>query len=254
MRTDCSISVVEKSFRILESFRGERQVALRELADRARLVKSSTYRILFTLERLGYVEKNPGGRYSITSRLNTLTGRQQPSFDLIKLAEPFMVELQRQFGETVNLGVLDGGEVLYLRVLESSYALRTASHVGLRGQVHSTGLGKCLVSRLPRADIEALLRTHPLRPKTPRTIRDRVTFYRELQKVRTRGYAIDNEEDCPGARCVAAPLLDLEGRVSAAISISGPAARVNLKRDAETAKALKETCARISKLVGYPAS
>jgi DNA-binding IclR family transcriptional regulator len=254
MRANNYISVLEKTFRVLESFHGERGVALRDLAARTRLVKSSVYRILFTLERLGYIEKGAGGRYSITLRFDHVGLTQRSSLDLSNLVAPFMASLERRFGETVNFGVLDGGEVLYLRVLESSHAFRMVSHVGLRSPVHSTALGKCLLCRLPRNEVDAILKAYPLRPLTPRTIRDRRAFDRELQRVRVRGYAVDNEEDSPGARCVAAPVMDREGRVRGAISISGPAARVSPKQDMETAEVLIETCGQISKLMDYAAT
>jgi IclR family acetate operon transcriptional repressor len=162
-----------------------------------------------------------------------------------------MAELLRRFRETVNLGVLDQGEVLYIRVLESSHALRLTAHAGLRSPVHSTALGKCLLCRLPRQEIEPILKSHPLRPATPRTIRDRSTFYRELERVRARGFALDNQEDSQGVRCLAAPILTPTGDVCASMSISGPAARVTPRRDREIAEGLKETCGKIARLLGY---
>jgi len=245
------IAVLEKAIHVLEAFHGEREVALGELAARTRQVKSSVFRILFTLERLGYVEKANGGRYSVTSRLSRLAGVQPLTFDLVSLAAPFMAELVQRFQETVNLGILDAGEVLYIHVIECSHVFRLAAHAGMRGPLHSAALGKCLLCRMPRVEVESILKTRPLEPLTPRTIREPSAFHRELEKVRTRGYALDNEEDSRGARCIGAPILDPEGNVRAAISISGPAVRVKPSRDAEMAKALMEACRRISTLLGY---
>jgi len=254
MPTNNYISVVNKTMRVLEAIRGKRDVPLGEIASSTGLIKSSTFRILFTLEDLGYVEKSTGGRYSLTARLARLTSDGRPSPDLGNLAEPFMAELLRRFRETVNLGVLDDGEVLYVRVLESSHAFRLAAHAGMRSPVHSTALGKCLLSCLPRQEIATILKKHPLRPITPRTIRDRTTFYRELEGVRSRGYAVDNQEDSCGARCLAAPILTPAGDVRAAISISAPATRMMPPRDREIAEALLETCGKIARLLGYTTS
>ncbi|MGH9825883.1 MAG: IclR family transcriptional regulator [Blastocatellia bacterium] len=245
------ISVVEKTLRLVEAFRGEREVPLAELAARTRLVKSSVFRILFTLERLGYVEKGPGGRYSILQRFARIAGDSVPSFDLGALAAPFMGDLLRRYQETVNLGVLDEAEVLYIRVLESSHSFRLAAHAGIRSSVHSTALGKCLLSRLPRDQVTAILKKNPMHRMTARTICSRALFHQELEKVRLRGYALDNEEDARGARCVAAPILDSTGQVYAAMSISGPAARVTRTNEREIAEALKEACRQISKLFSY---
>lgn len=247
------IAVVEKTLRLLEAFRGEREVPLAELADRTRLVKSSVFRILFTLERLGYVEKHPGGRYSVLSRFARIAGDPAPSFDLGALAAPFMGELLRQFQETVNLGVRDESEVLYIRVLESSHSFRLAAHAGIRSPFHSTALGKCLLCRMSRDEVEAILKKNPMRRMTSRTICSRSLFHRELGKVRLRGYALDNEEDARGARCVATPILDSTGQVYAAMSISGPATRVTRRNEREIAEALKGASRQISKLFSYNA-
>jgi DNA-binding IclR family transcriptional regulator len=251
MPTNNYIAVLEKAVRVLEAFHGERGVALGELAARTGLVKSSIFRILFTLGRLGYIEKGNGGRYSLTSRFGRLAGEPRPAFDLSSLAAPFMAQLLQRFQETINLGILEGGEVLYIHVIECSHAFRLAAHAGMRSPVHSTALGKCLLCQLSRSEVEAILKTHPLQPLTPRTIREPSAFYRELERVRARGYAIDNEEDSRGARCIAAPIFDPEGGVRAAISLSGPAARVKPGRDAEIAKAVTEACRQISTLLGH---
>jgi DNA-binding IclR family transcriptional regulator len=251
MPTNNYISVVDKVMRVLEAMRGKRELPLREIASSAGLIKSSTFRILFTLERLGYVEKSAGGRYALTAQLAHLARDERPGLDLAKLTEPFMTELWRRFGETVNLGVLDNGEVLYILVQESLHDFRSAGHAGTRLPVHSTALGKCLLCRLPRNEVEAILKKHPLLAATSRTIRVRPSFYRELALVRSRGYAIDNQETARGARCVAAPISTPGGDVCAAISISGPAARMIPQTCREIAEALTKTCGKIARLVVY---
>ncbi len=245
------IVALERMMKVLEAFAGKRELALHDLAERSGLVKSSVYRILYTLQRLGYIERSAEGRYSISGRLRAIAGDLRESWDLGELAAPFMSTLRQRFQETVNLGVLDRGEVAYLRVIESPQALRLSAHAGMRSAVHSTALGKCLLSALSRTEVDALVRRHPLRPKTDRTIRDRGTLYRELDRIRARGYAVDNEEDSRGARCIAALIRNAAGEGVAAISVSGPATRVRPARDREFADALLETCRQISSLLGY---
>ncbi len=247
------IAVIQRTMLVLEAFRGQRNLRLADLAARTRMVKSSVFRILFTLERLGYVEKGADGRYSISSRLARLSGPLRPESDLAAQAGPFMAGLLHRFQETVNLGVLDGDEVLYLRVMESPQVFRLAAHAGMRSPVHSTALGKCLVSCLPRAQVESILKRRPIQAFTPHTIRMRSAFFQELRRVRAQGYAVDNEEDSRGIRCLAAPILDGEGNVVAALSISAPAVRLQPEKDHEVATALKEACAQISTLRGYVA-
>ncbi len=251
MPTNNYIEAIERAMQVLEAFQGQRELPLRELVVRTKLVKSSVFRILFTLQRLGYVERTADGRYSLTRRLHRVGGDVGDALDLGELAMSLIAPLARQSQETVNVGVLDNGEVSYIRVIESPHALRLAAHAGMRSPVHSTSLGKCLLSRLTRAELDRILKGRPLYARTDRTIRSRAGLYAELERVRARGYAVDNEEDSRGARCIAAPILNAAGRVVAAVSISGPAARIRPDRDRELAAAVMECCRRISAVLGY---
>src|SRR5512146_326674 len=130
------IVALERMMKVLEAFAGQRELPLHELAERSGLVKSSVYRVLFTLQRLGYIERDAEGHYSISPRLRTIAGDPRESWDLGEVAAPFMMTLHQRFQETVNLGVLEEGEVAYVRVLESPQALRLAAHAGMRGGAH----------------------------------------------------------------------------------------------------------------------
>jgi DNA-binding IclR family transcriptional regulator len=149
------------------------------------------------------------------------------------------------------LGVLDDGKVLYIRVMESPQVFRLAGHAGMRSPVHSTALGKRLLSRLPPAQVDEILKRHSMRSFTPKTLRDQASLHRELIRVRHQGYALDDEEDSPGIRCLAAPILDPAGNASGAMSISAPTVRLRPEMDREVAAALKEVCGHLSTLQGY---
>lgn len=251
MPANNNIAVIERMMRVLESFQGEQELALATLVARSKMVKSSVYRILFTLERLGYIDKDGDGRYTIASRLARLGGQARPPSDLPALAQPFMLDLVRKFQETINLGVLDGDEVLYIRVLESPHMFRLAAHAGIRSPLHSTALGKALLAFLPDSELQKLVKRCDFRRYTKNTICEVSPLMRELVRVRRRGYAIDNMEDSDGARCLAAPIFDGDGRGVAALSISGPASRVHRARDPEVTQALIAVSRQISKLLGY---
>jgi len=245
------IAAIERTLKVVGAFNGQRDVSLGELASRTRMIKSSVFRILYTLGQLGYAEKDTQGRYSLTSRWENLCLGAQPTRELIRLAAPLMSILLNRFKETVNLGVIDGGDVLYIYVLESPHAFRLAAHAGMRSPLYSTALGKCLLSRLSGEQVGAALKKHPIQPLTDHTVRDRAAFKRDLGRVREQGFAIDNGEDSSGARCVAAPIFNAAGEVVAAISISGPAGRINHKRDHELSSSLIDTCRRISTTLKY---
>jgi DNA-binding IclR family transcriptional regulator len=245
------IAAIERTLRVIAAFGGQEQMTLAKLTARSELVKSSVFRILYTLADLGYVKKDTRGLYSLTPRWGRIARSRLPAEELVRRAAPLIAGLHGQFHETVNLGVLDQGEVLYVHVLESPHAFRLAAHAGMRSPAHSTALGKCLLTGLSHEELEALIEDHPLRPQTKRTVRDLAGLERDLKRVRERGYAIDDGEDSPGARCIAAPIAEGEGRVVAAISISGPASRVHRGRDREMAAALKDVCAKVSKQLNY---
>lgn len=109
------IRAIERTLRVLESFEADQELPLTELTARARMVKSSVFRILFTLEHLAYVEKTPSGKYFIAQRFGQLTqnSRAQAPAEISSLVQPFMQDLLHHYTETVNFGVLDGDKVLY---------------------------------------------------------------------------------------------------------------------------------------------
>ncbi len=255
MPTNNHIEAITRTLRVLEAFDGKSQVSLNELAGRVPIVKSSIYRILYTLQQSGYVSKAKSGKYCITPRFTRLAGVQSnPSNELPSIALPFMATLLRRYQETVNLGVLDGDEVLYIRVLESPHAFRLAAHAGLRSPLHSTALGKALLCRMSPPEIERILKGKKLLRQTTRTICDRATFMKELGRVRTRHYSVDNGEDSDGAKCFGAAILSSEGKAVAAMSISGPASRMDRIPEREIGMSLVGACQDISTLLGYTSS
>lgn len=256
MPTNNHIEAISRMLSVLEAFQGKSQVSLNDLAARVPIVKSSIYRILFTLEQAGYISRSANGKYSITPRFRNLTdeGQSNPISELPAIALPFMAGLLRRFQETVNLGVLNGDEVLYIRVLESPHAFRLAAHAGIRSPLHSTALGKSLLCHMPQAEIERILKGKTLRRMTTRTICDRPAFMRELVKVRKRGYSVDNGEDSDGARCFGAAILSPDGKPVAAMSISGPASRMDRIPERDITGRLMGACRDIATLLGYASS
>jgi IclR family acetate operon transcriptional repressor len=208
---------------------------LAQLAGAAKLPKSSIFRYLATLEARGYVERDgEGGRFRVGRRLVTLHSRRLEL--LARAARPRLDELRDRFQETVNLGVLDGGRVSYLQIVESPQAMRFAAREGDRDPIHSTSLGKAIASQLSREHVLRILESEGMPTLTIRTITDPEAFLAELDDVRSRGYAIDNGENEEGGRCVAVPLA-LAG-VRAAISVSAPAFRFSLEHVEPVAAAL----------------
>jgi IclR family KDG regulon transcriptional repressor len=228
------ISVTGKIFAVLEYFmeKGAKQqsVPFQDIAQALPFAKTTVHRILYSLEKLGYLEKADGrAQYRLASKFFELT---EPSFHFRRLqavAKTIMQSLMIRFAETVNLAVLDDGQVAYIEVLQSPSTLRIAANAGERTPAHSTALGKAMLAFLPEDEVQSVIERQPLIKMTPRTITHRAHLLEHLASVREQGIALDLEENLSGVFCAAAPIFDQHGRVVAAISISGPASRMEPK-------------------------
>jgi DNA-binding IclR family transcriptional regulator len=169
------------------------------------------------------------------------------------MAEPLLIELWQNSQETVHLGVLNDGEVLYVEKLESPHTIRMYSEIGRRAPLHCTGLGKALLANLPAEEIEQVIEQRGLRRYTENTLVNRADLFEEMAAIRFRGAAFDNEEHEKSVRCVAAPVYDAQGRVIAAISIAGPAFRMTPERQKDLVPYVVEASQRISRRLGYGA-
>jgi len=245
------ILVLHKVLDILETIRESRSgMGLADLARALDLPKPTAYRIVATLEGRGYVSRDREGRYRLSRKLFDLQQSESLEQTLTRVAQPVMERLVETSRETVNLGVLDAGEVVVISTIESPQAIRMASKIGNRRYLHSTALGKVLLSGLPEKEVQRLMRIHGLRRLTPATIVTRRELATELDRVRKQGFALDNEENEPGGRCISAPIVDKSGRIVAALSISAPIFRMELSRARSLAGPLTEACRSISHALG----
>jgi len=224
---------------------------LRSIAELTKLNKSTAWRFLAHLEKAGYVVRDGAGAYLLGPRLVHLGSGSTYQGTICKVSQPILEELWRGTGETVNLGILDGKEVLYLSVLESPHSFRLVSKPGMRRPLHCTALGKAILAWQPSDARDELLAATKFEKMTSRTLTRPMDLIRELGRIQSRGYALDNEEVVEGARCIAAPVLDCAGYVAAGVSVSGPVIRMPRPRVAEIAEAVKRSASRISALLGY---
>jgi DNA-binding IclR family transcriptional regulator len=171
------------------------------------------------------------------------------------VAEPILRELAEKTGETAYMVVLDGSEVVYIEKIESQQltgGLKMASKVGSRNPLHSCAVGKTLLSFFPEQELDRLIREKGLSRRTVNTITEPEKLKEQLRVVRTQGYAVDDEENEEGIRCLAAPVFDEKGRPVAAISVSGPAFRVTKKVLQQVLrKEVTEAAKEISRKMGF---
>ncbi|WP_110400057.1 IclR family transcriptional regulator domain-containing protein [Sphaerotilus hippei] len=202
-----------------------------ELGTRLQLPRTTLYRLLATLVARGLVRRDPLRRvYRLGFRCVEYARAAYTMPDLVAAAGLELRGLRDLTGETSYLAVLDGREVLSLERCDGAHAHRSASALGERKPLHCTSQGKAILSALPEAEREALVKDLPLPAVTPRSITERRRLMAELRLTATRGYALDDEEIVPGVRCVGAPVVDPQGQVRGAISVAGPAFRLTLER------------------------
>jgi IclR family acetate operon transcriptional repressor len=163
-----------------------------------------------------------------------------------------MEKLLARFEQTVNLAVLDREQVLYTEILEGLRSIRMAANVNTYAPVHATGVGKSMLAFLHPIEAEEILKKRS-RPKlTPKTITSVQAHLKAFKRIREQGYAVDNEETEKGARCVAAPIFNSQGRPIAALSISGPVSHMTGNTMGRVGQTLIEATGRISAQLGFP--
>ena len=251
-RSIYDVAVLQKALDLLEVLAEEPDLGLSELSEKTGASKASTYRMLSTLESRGFVVKRGDTRkYAPGVQLVALSCAVVARLDLVKAARPYLEELQRFSNETVNLGILADAQVLYVDILESDQGLRMAAHVGARDALHSTALGKAILSALPPAEARQLLGSYKRLPATPKTIVALEALMSDLVETAERGYSIDNEENEAGARCIGVPIRDLSGRAIGALSVSGPSTRISDEVIVALGARIKRAVAEVEEQMGY---
>jgi len=215
------------------------------------MAKTTVFRLLSSMEKLGYVSQDPvTSFYSLSGKFFELGTNALPFQRLTVIAKPLMQTLLLTFGESVNLAVPLNGRAIYIMVLESPRAHRVAATVGEFSYFHSTSVGKAIAAHLSKEGIEEAILLHGMPALTPATITSQSALAKELEKVRREGVAVDNEENAPGIICVGGPIFANKGRPIAALSISGPGVHMSKNLPA-IKRAVKETVQKISMLLGY---
>jgi IclR family KDG regulon transcriptional repressor len=245
------VPMVANAIRIIELFfSAGRDLSLQEIHAQTGVAKTSVLRILSTLEKLGYVHKVPEtGRFYLGSKIARAARLVVPGTDLARIARPQLEKLRDQFDETVNLAALQNGQVVYLEILESRQSFRMTADIGSAAPLHSTAVGKCVLAFPPDGQVGMPLTQIKFTRFTRNTIPTRAALAKSVSKVRAKGYATDIEENELGASCIGVPILDLNFRALAVLSISGPSARIRKNRN-QIIQELKQTAGLIADRLG----
>ena len=246
------IEVLGKALHILDVFVATQKpcLTLQELSKATALNKNTVFRVLHTLTEHGYLVKRQHN-YELGAKVLDLGHGNLRRRDLVAVCGPFLDALRNEFGETINLGVLEGGQIRYVDVRESPHRFRLAERIGGSDFLHCTALGKAWLAYLPFEQVRQLLKEQEMESQTERTIVTLTRMKIELARIRKQGYAVDAEESMPGAYCVGAPVLDVTESPVAAISISGPTVRFDSKSLPRASLALMKAVAAIRVQLGY---
>jgi DNA-binding IclR family transcriptional regulator len=246
------VQAVNHCLQLIEALAGnEGSRGVTELSAELGLAKSTIYKLLQTLLRRGYaVQDLATGRYRLGLKFLELGGVIQAGLSIRTIGHAHLQALMEATHETAQLGILEGGEVIYADKIDCARTIRMYSRVGRRSPLHCTALGKILLAHQPESRIREILGRR-LERFTPKTITTPRALRAELQQVREQGYAVDDEEFEEGLRCLAAPARDYTGAVVASLGIAGPAARFEPAQRPEMIKLLKDAAETVSRDLGY---
>lgn len=242
-----------KGFAILGLVAREPGLSFAAIRTKLGMPNSSCHHLVTTLCRLGALQMQPDRGYVLGLRLFELGSIATSQRRLGEFALPALKLLAQETRLTCHLGVMEGNEAVYLLKVEGNNEIRVNTWEGKRLSLHSSSLGKVLLAWLPNAELEEKLGNLNWETKTVNTITTAEVLQTRLEEVRKRGWAFDDEEDIANLRCVAAPVVDADGRVIAAISAVGTILNISKNRFESLAEQVCRTAGRISSDLGYKA-
>lgn len=230
-------------------------LSLRDIANCVGLPRSTCHRLLTTMQSLSYVRFESDSReWHVGRQAFSVGSAFLRARNLGSISRPMMKLLSTQIQETVNLSRIENGKLTYFEQATSKQPVMSFARPGAVAPPHTTAAGKAILAHLPLSEQEKALDTIELRPKTTRSIQEVGSLLSDLHESRDRGFAIDNEENCVGIRCIAVPIFDETGRPCAALSVSGGINRIPRERFEALATALQAKAVCISREIGFSAA
>jgi DNA-binding IclR family transcriptional regulator len=229
-RFGLKVPALGKGVALLEAIAREPGLGFTGLQERLGMPKSSTHHLISTMCELGLIKRRPLGGYGLGLKLFELAAIANESSDLQREAMPLLREFAQRVQLTCHLGVLERCEAVYLARVEGARDIVVKSHVGQRFPVNCSALGKSLIAWLAPDQLDAVIASLTFAERMPKTVTNAADFRLQLADVRRRGWALDDEEQAPNCRCIAAPIRDRDGIVVAAISAVGTLEQVEDRR------------------------
>ena len=247
------VQSAERIFQVLEMLADHGEMGLMELSTALGLHKSTVHRLLMSLIYMGYAKQNEKTqKYMLTYKLVNMSGKILDRMDIVEIAKPYLERLSHISGETVHLVRRDGSDILYIHKIEAKVGtIRMVSRVGMIHPMYCSGVGKAIMATLPEKEVKKIWDASVIERKTDKTIVRYEDMLITLEEVRKNGYALDDEENEEGVRCIAASLRGHGKSVKYAFSVSGPSSRMTKERVEELAVDIKKVQVELSRELGY---
>lgn len=221
-----------------------------EIVAQTGFAKATVHRILKSLQDYKFVTLSEDGRYLPGPTSLKLAGAAFDQLDISTLAAPFLEELKTLTKCTVHLGALSGDDAIYLAKRNGPTPYQLPSGIGQRLRLHCTAIGKAILAGMSEGEINSLVATSGLTPRTPNSLTTLANLHADLEEVRRRGYSFDDEENVPGIRCIGAPIFNHSGHVTHGISVTSLSMERTRTEMEEFAPAITSTAQKISQAIG----
>lgn len=247
------VQSAERIFQVMELLAENGEMGLMEISAALELHKSTVHRLLMSLIYMGYAKQDEETqKYMLSYKIVGMAGKVLERMDILKVAKPYLERLSDLSGETVHLVQREGNNILYIYKIEARVGtIRMVSHVGMVHPMYCSGVGKAIMAALPEYEVKQIWNESIIEKKTDKTITDFEEMKKVLEEVKRNGYALDDEENEKGVRCIAACVMGYQHEARYAFSISGPTSRMTRERVRELAVDVRKVQEELSEELGF---
>ncbi len=246
-----TVLALERGLMVLEALAKLHSATLSDLAQHVNMPASTTHRLLGTLQKHGFADfETERQEWTVGVGAFRIGSAYLLRSNLVEASLKVMRPLMLKTGETANLGIAEGGNIVFVSQVETTNPIRAMFRQGTGSPMHASGIGKAMLASLPREEVEKQLAKFGQPSFTPHTLTTPEALYADLNSIAARGWALDNEERYLGMKCVAAAVYNAHGKVIAGLSVSGPSSRFTDEMIAQTGPTLVSAANTLMEMIG----
>lgn len=237
-----------KAFTIIEIMTvASEEMSLNDISKQASIPKATALRLIYTLMTIGYVQQNKkNANYSLSLKFQLLAYSSDIYQKMVSVVRPFIKELSLKLSEATHLSICDSDELVYIESIDGfDSLLKVTQKIGKRSPLYCTGAGKLYLAAMNLEELDCYFKSTILQPLTSHTLITKRAIKKELKKIQTDGYSIDDEECEMGVKCVAVPVYNKQGEIACSLSVSMPTIRITEAKMTQTINLLIETAKKI---------